>query len=288
MARAEQAVKMETGRVQGPGGVEFFWRQWSGPKTGRRAILLVHGLGEHCGRYGSFGEYFASRGVPVLSFDLRGHGQSGGARGHLDEFDDYVGDVLFFRERLASRFPGEKPALVGHSLGGLIALATVQARGDAFSAIVASAPLLGIAVKVPGWKAALGKFLAGVLPRFSMTNEINPAFLSRNPEVGRKYAADPDVGNKVSAGWFVQNLEGMARVNANAAKVAIPAFILQGTEDRLVSVEATRAFFASLGDIPKAYKEFEGFYHELFQEDERDQVFGFIWDWLVQRGLVAA
>jgi len=280
MVRASEA-RSGTGQAVNPEGVALLWREWlAGRAKPEAAILFVHGAGEHSGRYEDFGRYFASRGIPVVAYDQRGLGRSGGVRGHVGRFEDYVRDVMFFRDRLGERYPEAKAVLVGHSMGGLIALAAAEAHGEAFAAVIASGPLLGLAVDVPGWKAALGRFMAAVAPTFTMANEIDPGVLARNPEVGRRYAADRDVCRKVSAGWFVQILRGMAETNARAAGLSIPTFILQGTEDRLVDPQASRAFFDRMSETRKEFRFLKGFYHELFQEDEREEVFGLIESWL--------
>ncbi len=284
---AEGTLEVETGRLAGPGKVEFSWKEWKAvPPEAGVVILFVHGLGDHCGRYDALGYYFASRGVPVLAFDLRGHGQSDGPRGHVDRFEDYAGDVMFFREFVGSRHPNDKIVLVGHSMGGLIALATAEAHGGAFAGVVASAPLLGIAVKVPSWKTALGRIMAALAPRFSMTNEIDPNLLARNRDVGRRYAADPSVGKKVTARWFVESLRGMAQTMTNSAKITIPTLVLQGTADKLVSAEASRVFAERPGGGPKDFRTYEGWFHELFQEDEREVAFAAMWEWLEKRKIV--
>ncbi len=278
-----------TGKVLGPGNVEFLWREWSVPGgTPKTFILFVHGVGEHSGRYGEFGRFFTSRGVPVVSFDLRGFGQSGGPRGHVDRFSDYVDDVMFFRDWAQARYPGAAAILVGHSLGGLIALTTAEAHGSSFAAVIVSAPALGLAFKVPGWKVLLGRAAARLAPRLTVTNELNPAHLARNPEVGRRYVADPLVTNRVSAGWYAAFTQAMADAMAEAGRLTIPTLILQGTDDRMVDPQASRAFYERLGDGPKAFRSWEGFYHELFQEDEREQVFAAMWEWMKGQRLLAA
>jgi len=280
MARTAE-VKSETGRVTNPDGLEFLWRQWTTGEAAAGAMMLfVHGAGEHSGRYEDFGRYFAARGIPVLAYDQRGLGRSGGARGHVDRFEDYVRDVMFFRELLGEKHPKARAVLVGHSMGGLIALAAAITDSDAFEAVVASGPLLGLAVEVPGWKAGLGRLMAAIAPKFSLANEIDPAVLARNPKVGQRYAADADVCRKVSAGWFVEILRGVADTNSKAGNLRVPVLILQGTDDKLVDPQASRAFFDRLRVEPRGFKFLEGFYHELFQEDEREDVFALIERWL--------
>jgi alpha-beta hydrolase superfamily lysophospholipase len=206
----------------------------------------------------------------------------------VDRFQDYVDDVLFFREMVGTRHPGAKVVLIGHSLGGLIALAIAARHGDRFAAVTVSGPPLRLALEVPGWKATLGKILSGIAPKFAMTNELDPGDLARNPEVGRKYVADPLVERKVTARFFISLTEGMAETAASAASVRIPACIMHGTADRLTHFEGSRLFYDGLGDIPKALKLWDGFYHELFQEDEKEDVFREVLSFLVDQGLVAA
>jgi len=119
-----------------------------------------------------------------------------------------------------------------------------------------------------------------------MTNELDPADLARNPEVGRKYAADPLVERRVTARFFMSLVEAMAETAASPGSVRIPACIMHGTADRLTHFEGSRLFYEGLGDIPKSLKLWDGFYHELFQEDEKNEVFGEVWSFLVGQGLV--
>jgi acylglycerol lipase len=279
-------VAVRTGRVLGPRGIELFWREWTnGSERPTATMLFTHGLGEHCGRYDALGTYFATRGLPVLGFDLRGHGQSDGQRGHADRFEDYVTDLMFLRGVLGERYPEAKIILLGHSMGGLIALNAAQVYGQAFSCIVASAPFLGVAFKVPAAKAAVGKMLSGIAPRLSMTNEIDPTLLSRNQEVGREYVADPNVGNQVTTRWFVTTMRAIEETKSRADKIQIPVYILHGTADGLVPEAESREFAARLVAPIKDYVPMEGFYHELFQEDGREQVFDLIWAWLGRTGV---
>ncbi len=281
MAKAvAHEVQTVAGRIPAPDGAELFWREWFTEGKARTAILFLHGAGEHSGRYEAFGRYFAERGIPVLAYDHRGLGQSGGPRGHVDRFEDFVRDAMLFRGLIAERHGGAKVVLVGHSMGGLIALATAERHGDAFAAVAVSGPALRLTLEVPGWKSALGKFLANVTPKFTMTNEIDPAVLARNPEVGRRYAADPNICRLVSARFYVEMLRGMQETNAGAGSLKTPAFILHGSADKLTSLEGSRSFYERLGDIPKAFRVMDGFYHELFQEDEREEVFRLIEEWL--------
>jgi lysophospholipase len=282
-----QEVRTETGRLPGPGGTELFWREWApvgGPQTGV-VLVFVHGAGEHSGRYDDFGRFFASRGYPVLALDLPGLGRSGGPRGHIDRFADYIESVLAAREQALTKHPDRRPVIVGHSMGGLIALSVVEEHPRAFGAAVVSSPCLALAVKVPGWKTALAKVIGRLIPRLTMGNEIDPATLARNPEVGRRYAADPDVCRVASAGWYLELVGAMDRTRARAGLIEVPVLILQGTEDRLVDPEAVRAFADSLGDIGKEFRAYAGLYHELFQEDQRWDIFAAVLAWLEASGL---
>jgi len=242
--------------------------------------VLVHGFGEHSGRYHDLTEFLCDRGFSVHAFDLRGHGQSSGLAGHIDRFADYEDDL-----RLAVASAGESGPLflIGHSLGGLITLRYLAGRPPDISGAVISAPLLGFAVRIPKLKLAIGRASGLIAPKMRMANEIDPAHLSRDPEVGRAYAEDPLVRRVVSARWFSEATLAMKSMQTAAARIQVPVLILHGTEDKLAAVDATRAVFDRIGSRDKELKVYPGFYLELFNEPEKQEVFRIVGDWLSAR-----
>jgi len=245
-------------------------------------IVIVHGFGEHSGRYRELTETLWQRGFQISSFDQRGHGRSGGLAGHVDRCEDYDKDLRTVVEWALARGP-EKLFLVGHSMGGLIALRQMARRPEGILGAAVSAPMLGFAVKVPRLKLALGRISGLIAPRFRMANEIDPAVLSRDPEVGREYAADPLVHRVVSARWFSEATRAMTEMIRDAPAIKAPVLIMHGTDERLTNIEATRRVFDLIGSTDKQLIVYREFYHELFNAPERHQVFEAVGTWLNQR-----
>lgn len=249
----------------------------------RGEILIAHGFGEHSGRYGALTDHLTSYDYSVTAYDQRGHGLSDGLPGHVESFDEYEQDLVTMIASVRERNQSAPLFLIGHSMGGLIVLRYLARRGGELSASVISAPLIEVAVPVPAHKLMIARVGARMAPRLRLDNEINPANLSRDPEVGRAYAADPLVNRKVSTTWFSEATRAMREVAQSASQIKTPVLVMHGTEDRLASVEATRRVFAKIGSSDKELVIYPGFYHELFNEPEKQEVFERVTDWLKTR-----
>ncbi|HVH11484.1 MAG TPA: lysophospholipase, partial [Longimicrobium sp.] len=185
-------VRERAGKLRASDGVRLYHASWL-PEGEPRAIVLVsHGHGEHGGRYGELARHLAERGMAVHAIDHRGHGRSGGTRGHVDRFGQYVADLETWRRAVTADVPVDIPVfLLGHSLGGLIAIRHLQTHPEAgFRGAVLSAPLLGIALRPPRWKVALSGILSRALPRLPFSNELDPSMLSTAPGYVEAFRAD--------------------------------------------------------------------------------------------------
>jgi alpha-beta hydrolase superfamily lysophospholipase len=250
------------------GGVRIFYRNWMADAEKGR-VYLVHGFAEHCGRYRRLAEDLCARGFSLFSYDLRGHGQSGGRRAHVDSFEDYLEDTAGF----TARFPVEgKPCwLLGHSLGGLIVARYLEERQPDLAGVVLSSPFLGMAVKVPLLKELGAKLLSSLLPALSMSTGLDAGVLSHDQQVVRAYREDPLVSHIATARWFTETLAAQQVVVERAIRVKLPLLVLQAGDDKLSEVETTRRFFARAAAQLKKLQIYEGFYHEIFNEVERQR-----------------
>ena len=261
--------------------LKIFYRLWTpveGLDKARASLVVVHGAAEHSGRHEHFGTRYAQKkGFAVWALDLPGLGQSEGLRGHIDDFDDYLDDVGLLLRMVRAQMPGKMVFLVGFSLGGLIVLNYAEKYGWTVDGAAVSGPLLGLKLRVPPLKTAVAQVLANVAPKMALENEIDPALLAHNPEVGRAYIEDPLLCTKVSLRWFAELNRAMATTKAQVGNLHdLPLLMLQGTEDGIVDLEETRAFAAA----GREYVEFPGLYHELFNEDERGRAFAVLDGWL--------
>jgi alpha-beta hydrolase superfamily lysophospholipase len=246
----------------------------------RGEIVLVHGFGEHSGRYDRLGLHLNAHGYSVTAYDHRGHGLSDGLPGHVESFSEYENDLDRIIAAVRGRSDARPIFLIGHSMGGLVALRYLATRSSGLAAAVISAPLIGLATPVPVHKLILARVMARLAPHMRLNNEINPAFLSRDPEVGTAYATDPLVTRKVSARWFAEATRAMQEVNEMAPRITLPLIVMHGSEDRLASVDATKQLFERIGASDKELVIYPGFYHELFNEPEKQEVFDRVTAWL--------
>jgi alpha-beta hydrolase superfamily lysophospholipase len=196
-------------------------------------MVLVHGFGEHSGRYEDFGAWFASHGIALHAFDQAGHGRSDGRRGHVRRFDDFLDDLAMFVSTVRSEHPALPCAITGHSMGGLIVAAFARERDSDVDCFITSGPLLAFGPGADGAKMRLARLLRRVWPTFTSDAGIAPDALSRDPEVGRKYLSDPLVHSDASAALGVALQEGVARTAGGGAALRKPILMLHGGADPL-------------------------------------------------------
>lgn len=239
-----------------PGGADvrshpdLFERCWEAPGGAPRAVLLVvHGLAEHSGRYTGLADAVGEAGFETRGVDLYGHGKSPGRRGHLRNFDaDHLGAVDALVTHAERERPGVPLFLLGHSLGGLVVARWVQTRvfASRLQGLVLLAPFVAPAMRVPAWKRATSKALARLRPSFSLPTGIRDRDLFRTEAEAERFAADDLVQRKISAGHWNALTEERRHLVAAATELRTPTLVLLAGEDRIVSVEAARAFAAAL------------------------------------------
>lgn len=249
----------------------------------RGEVVILHGFGEHSGRYGPLTDHLVSQSYTVTGYDHRGHGLSDGLPGHIENFYEYEDDLHKIIDYVRAHGGSPNLYLIAHSMGGLIALRYIAKKGGDLSGAVISAPLIDVAVPVPAYKLLVARLSARFRPYMRLDNGIDVAHLSRDPEVGKAYGADPLVNRKVSARWFAEATRAMDEVKTWGAKINIPVLVMHGTEDRLASVDATRQLFEKIGSKDKELGIYPGYYHELFNEPEKHELYERATAWLARR-----
>lgn len=258
---------MQTRWIDSADGTRLRLGQWG---DGARSALIVPGLAEHAERYAHVGSAFAARGWRVSCVELRGHGQSGGRRGHVDIWSDYVADV-----KAAVDAVGGTPAIFAHSMGGLVTLEALRAGAVSTPRLALSNPLLGVALQPPRWKTGAAGLLSRIWPTLSLANEIPAEQISRDPEVVAAYKADPLVYANVTPRWYVEMLAAQVRVHA--AAVAPPFRMFVGTADQICCPVTNRRFAESRSAAVTAY---DGMRHEIVNELGKEQVIADVAAWL--------
>lgn len=262
-----------TGALEAADGTILFTREWiaGDPKA---SMLIVHGLGEHCARWDHVGRYFADRGYAVYSFDLRGHGRSGGSRIDVEAFDEFVADVS-----LVARYdvmPAGLPwVLYGHSMGGLISARYLESAEPQPAAAVLSAPALSADVPVAlRWTA---KGLGSILPTMRFPNSIKGEQLSRDPAVGEVYFADPLVETKATARFGKELFAAQDDTLARIDRIDVPTLVVHGADDDLVPTSASEPL-EQLDCVER--RVYDGQRHEIHNEPEQHELLDDVYDWL--------
>lgn len=262
-------------------GLKIFAREWRPEGEPRGVIALVHGLGEHIGRYQHVAEFLNAGGYDVIGFDIPGHGKSEGVRGHA-AFDEILDDIDHLLREASQRCPGKPCFLYGHSMGGALALYYSLKRKPDLAGVVVTSPGLSTGEPVPGWKLTLAKVMARVSPSFTMVNGLDVNNISHDQNVIAAYRSDPLVHPRISARLGLDLLTLGSWMQAHAAEFPTPLLLMQGGGDHIVSLQATEAFSRAVPPEKITFKLWDNLYHETHNEPEKQQVMQFMRDWLDQ------
>jgi alpha-beta hydrolase superfamily lysophospholipase len=247
----------------------------------RAQILVVHGLAEHCGRYEAFGQFFAGHGIGVSIMDLRGHGESEGRRVWVPSFESFLADLDLFLEHVQRH--GKPVVLVGHSLGGLIALRFAENRQPPLAGLVLSGAALKSGITPPRPVVWLLRQLNRVSSATPLPGLVKPSQVSRDPEVVRRYEADPRVPKHLTTGLGVAAMEAAPLALRDTHRVDSPTLVLHGGDDSIADPAGSRELHAGLGVQDKQLNVYPGLFHEIFNEPEREEVLTDVLRWIEER-----
>ncbi len=260
-------------------GLRIYARGWLPEGDPWAVVCLVHGLGEHSGRYAHLARRLTGDGFALLSFDLRGFGRSQGRRGHTPGYDSLMDDVGRLLGEAEGRFPGRRRFLYGHSMGGNLVINYALRRRPPLAGVIASGPWFRLAFDPPASKLKVGRVMNSLWPTFTQASGLDSAALSRDPEVVKAYNSDPLVHRLISARLFTCVFEAGIWALDHAAEFGLPLLIMHGGADRITSPEASR-LFAGRVTGPCQFKLWDGFYHEIHNEPEKEEVFNYLVSWL--------
>ena len=246
-------------------------------------VCLVHGLGEHSGRYAPLAAALNRAGFAVHAFDLRGHGKSGGKRGHAPSYESLLDDITSLLDDAEEKFPGTPLFLYGHSLGGNLVINYILRRAVArLAGAVATGPWLRLAFEPPAYKIWLARTAGRLLPALLQPSGLNPEFLSHDPEIVRAYVEDPLVHDRISSALFLGAYEAGLWALEHAADLPLPLLLMHGAADQLTSPQASEAFCRRAGERC-TFKAWDGLYHEIHNEPQKEEVYRTVIAWLENR-----
>ena len=268
------------GYLEGVGRIRLHYRTWEVPDP-EAAVLVVPGLFEHSARYEELAGVMAGSRFSTFALDLRGHGASEGRRGHISRFDVLLQDLDRFRREVQGLLPVGTPMfLLGHSMGGLVALRYLEEYDAPFAGAVITSPWLGTAYNAPRWKVLLGNIFNHVLPAFPFNIQLDPSDLTHDEERAVAYREDPQIHSTITPRMFTELSGAIETAFRRGDRITVPVLFLLAGEDTVVSTERSLAFARSLAAPSVSVEVLDGMRHEVLQELGRMDVMGEIRDWI--------
>lgn len=268
------------GQCEVRSGLSLYYQRWA-PDAGGQPLVIVHGAGEHSGRYTKTAERLVREGAIVYAFDLPGHGRSPGPRGHIGRFTHYLEAVRQVMRLIVEPQCRQQPILIGHSLGGLIATWYSIEYPATIRSLILSSPLWGLNVHVPLWKQAIGRVLSPLWPSLTLARPyIGGEVLSHDPQVAADYMSDPLVHFRASVRFYTELLHRVRALPKMLGQLRVPLLVLQAGDDRVASPEVVKRLFPVVGSLQKRLIVYDRFYHEVFNEVDNERVFQDLADWI--------
>lgn len=269
---------MDTGSFEGVGGLKIFTRSWHPAEAPRAIVAIVHGFNSHSGYYQWVADQFVGHGLAVYALDLRGRGQSDGERFYVQKFDDYADDVATFVALAKADHPGLPVFLLGHSAGGVVScIYTLEHQADIAGLICES---FAHEVPAPDFALAVLKGLSHVAPHAHVLKLNNEDF-SRDPKVVAAMNSDPLIANEVQPTQTVAEMvRADERLKRDFGQITLPVLILHGTSDKATKPSGSQRFYDTAGSRDKTLKLYEGHFHDLLNDVDKDIVMADIQQWI--------
>ena len=275
-------MKTFESKFEGQDGLAFYVQGWEPDVQPKAVVALVHGLGEHIGRYAHVGKALTDAGYVLVGFDLRGHGKTVSARGHFPSLNVVMQDIRAFFQFVSQRYPSLPQFLYGHSLGGLLSLTYATQNKVGIKGVMVTGAALRSALQEQKAKIAMAKILGTLAPAATIPSGLDATTVSRDKTVVDKYVNDPLVHDKTSLGLGKSALAAIDLCFARAAEFAYPLLIMHGKDDKLTYPSGSADFAKLAGEKNKdiTLKLWDGMYHEIHNEPEQAEVFKVMIEWL--------
>jgi acylglycerol lipase len=268
------------GNFKGVRNASIYYQAWLPDGKVKAVLFIVHGLGEHSGRYANVVNRFVPSGYAVYGLDQIGHGKSEGGREQVERFEDFTDNLTIYYNMVKAWQPGKPIFLYGHSLGGLIGCYYLLDHQADFKGAVISAALVRVPANISPLTVTMGKMLSAIAPKAGVI-PLNAAGVSRDPAVVKAYEDDPLVFHgKTPARLSAEMLKAMMRITAEAGRITLPVFILQGSADKLVDPGDAQLLYDKVSSNDKTLRMYDGLYHEVHNEPEREMMFKDLEAWL--------
>lgn len=275
-------ARHEEGFVTARDGTRIHWDRYTPPHP-RSTVMVLHGAGDHSGRYAGVTAALVRAGHQVALLDFRGHGRSGGKRWFVERFEDYLDDLDAFAAHVRAGREGRRLFVVAHSQGGHIAAHWALDGGREVDGVVLSAPFFAMAFHPPKVKVWASLLLGRLIPHLPVPAGLPLSQLTSDPEMQAWTDADPLYLRKLTPGWFVASSRAQEALRGRMSAFDRPLLVLLGTGDRIADPGAGRAFAAAVRSADRQVVEYPGLQHEVMNERARDEVIGDVVRWIGER-----
>ena len=274
-------MKHIEGKFKGYKNLILYYQCWLPANEPKAVLLVVPGLAEHSGRYMNIVNHFVPKGYAVYCLDQRGHGKSQGLRGYVERFSYFVNDLKTFLNIVRSKYHDTKIFIVGHSVGGTIATAYAVRHQDEFDGLILSGATLSLGASVSSGLIIVARILSLLLPKMGLYI-IDASAISQDKSVVETYVNDPLVyRGRIQARLGAELIKAMQILPRQMSKIDLPILIMHGTADQLSDPKGSQMLFEQVSSRDKTLKLYADFYHEIFNEPGREQVFADMESWLV-------
>lgn len=271
------------GRFKSHDGLEFYERRWEAGGEARTNLVLIHGYGEHCSRYAHVADALNNKGITVHTYDQRAFGNSPGKRAYIHDFDIYLEDLDTYLDHIRSLLEGKPWFFMGHSFGGLVLASYVETRNVDARGLAFSSPFLAFSDDVPKFLLSLAGVLGALTPWLPVS-AVDTTGLSRDPKVVEAADNDPlSYHGSVRARTGAQFNIAIKKAQAGFKAITAPVYIIHGADDKIVPPAGSRMLHEGVGSEDKTLKVYEGGYHELWNDLEKDEVIDGIGEWVLAR-----
>ncbi len=271
-------VKMSEEALEGAGNIKIFFRFWHPDGRARGVVVIVPGFNAHSGYYAWVAEQLTSEALAVYAVDLRGRGKSNGERFYVEEFQDYVDDVSALVNRAKSRETGLPVYLLGHSAGGVVSCLYALENQSQLAGLICES--FAFQVPAPDFALAVFKGLSHVAPHAHVLHLKNEDF-SRDPNIVRAMNDDPLIANETQpTKTLAEMVRADERLEKEFPRIKLPVLILHGTSDKAAKPSGSQLFYDTVGSTDKTLKFYEGGYHDLLNDTDKQRVMSDIRVWI--------